>query len=365
VELCNRQVARRHVLDTTDDIDRERAIIAKIRADLPPEAFVNHPLRALLAIPLIGMIVAGSIMLVLLPLPWYVALFGSLLIGNLYGSLMFLGHEIGHGATVRSRRLQDLFLYLAGAIFCLSPHLWRVWHHQTHHAHTNIARRDPDHFGTLEEFYHLPRLGQFAFKLAPGSGHWLSALYLFCFFTVQSQEVLWLSSRTMPGFERLQPKRAILDSACLATFWIVICLLAGARGAFFVVILPMLMANFVTLSYIVTNHMLRPLTETHDTLGTTMSVTTHKIFDVMHFQFSHHVEHHLFPAMSSVYYPLVRQSLRRHAGESYMSPPHLWALYVLFKTPRVYADAQTLIEPYSGRKVQVAEVESLLTEGLR
>lgn len=340
----------------------DQILKSKIRADLPAHAFTNRPWRALFVFPLVGLIVLCSITLVRIPLPWYLAVIGSLFLGSLYGSLMFLGHEIAHGATVRSQRLQDWLLYPAFAIFCLSPHLWRVWHQQVHHPHANMEGHDPDNFGTMSDY----KLGQptradvLWLKFAPGSGHWLSATYLFLFFTLQAQGVLWLKSRGRADFKQLKRGRAMLDSAVLAAFWLLVCLESGPRGAVLVVLLPMLIANFVVMSYIVTNHLMRPLTHERDTLGTTMSVTTPKLVDRLHFHFSHHVEHHLFPNMCSHYYPLVRQSLRRHAADRYLAPPHWLALRVLFRTPRVYDGPRTLVTLDGGRRVEMATVEAWL-----
>ena len=42
-----------------------------------------------------------------------------------------------------------------------------------------------------------------------------------------------------------------------------------------------------------------------------------KIFDWLHHHFSHHTEHHLFPQMSSDYYPLVRAILRERYAERF------------------------------------------------
>ena len=67
----------------------------------------------------------------------------------------------------------------------------------------------------------------------------------------------------------------------------------------FVGILPMMMANATVMSYIATNHMLRPLVDSDDPLDNTLSLRTHWLVDALHWRFSHHVEHHLFPAMSS------------------------------------------------------------------
>ncbi|HZY56171.1 MAG TPA: fatty acid desaturase [Rubrobacteraceae bacterium] len=341
-------------------MNSDTLVKAKVRADLPPEVFVRRPMRCLLLIPLLGIVIGGSTALVMLPIPWYAALAVSVVVGNFYASMMFLGHEIAHGAIVRSRRLQNLLLYPGCAIFCISPYLWRVWHNCAHHAHTNRPDEDPDNFGTLENFLHSPPLTRSFTKTAPGSGHWLSAIYLFAFFTLQAQSVLWWKSRIMPGYRRLKRKRAVVDSVLLATFWIGVSITTGLRGTLFVVVIPMLVANFVVLSYVVTNHMVRPLSDKTDTLSTTMSVTTFKLLDRIHFHFSHHVEHHLFPAMSSSMTPHVRHSLVQHFGDRYLAPPHWRALLMVYQTPRVYDGPQALIEPYSGRREEIPRVEATL-----
>jgi fatty acid desaturase len=340
----------------------ESELRAKIREELPAEVFRKKPMRALFVVLLVGIILAVSVALITIPFPWYVELPGSLFIGNLYVSLMFIGHEIGHGATVSSRIKQDICLYFACGIFCLSPRLWRIWHGQVHHPNANMEGRDPDSFGTLEEFYRRSSFYRLSVKFAPGSGHWLGLCYTFIFFTLQAQAVLWMQSRRIPGFEHFNRGRAILDSALMAAFWVVVCIVFGPRATFFVVIIPMLTANFGLMSYIITNHMLRPMTEVRDTLSTTISVNTLKIFDILHFNFSHHVEHHLFPNVPGSSYPAIRQCLRRLVGDRYMSPPHWWAFLVVYRTPRIYENAQTLIEPYSGRKVRIVDVETMLLE---
>jgi len=340
----------------------EQSLKALIRAELPAAAFQPRPWRRLLIIPIVGLIVSGSSALALLPLPWYVALPGSVLIGSIYGSLMFLGHEIAHAAANRERRGTEFLLYVAFAIFCLPPHLWRVWHNQVHHPNANVEGLDPDNFGTLDEFESDTSWHQYLVKYAPGSGHWLSALFLFSCFTVQIQGVLWMKSKRRPGFDRLRRTRTAIETLLLAGFWVLLGVLLGLKGALLVIVIPMIVGNFVVMSYIATNHMLSPMSQVRDTLGTTMSVTTYKLIDVLHFNFSHHVEHHLFPSMHSSYYPAVRACLQRHAGGRYMAPPHGRALLTLLRTPRVYANLHTLVEPYSGRRVELARVEALLRD---
>jgi fatty acid desaturase len=76
-----------------------------------------------------------------------------------------------------------------------------------------------------------------------------------------------------------------------------------------------------------------------------MSVNTLPVIDRLHFNFSHHVEHHLFPNMSAKHAPRVRAWLKANEGERYVSPPHWMAFLYLYKTPRVYLDSTTLVDP--------------------
>ena len=217
-------------------------------------------------------------------------------VGNAYGALMLFGHELAHGAMVRSRRAQNALLYLTGLIFCLPPGFWRVWHHTAHHAHTNVPDRDPDNFGTFEGFRPTP-MRRLLMKFAPGSGHWLSGAYLFTFFTVHSQWVLWAKSRDW-GWSVADRRRAMAESLGMAAWWVGFGYTLGWWAAVVAVLIPMAVANAVIMSYIVTNHLLRPLSARRNTLATTMSVRTWRVLDLLHFHFSHHVEHHLFPGMS-------------------------------------------------------------------
>lgn len=344
-------------------MDSERRLRACIGTNLPAEAFARHPWRLLLAVPLVTLIAGGSVAVVNLPLPWYAALAVSLLIGSLYASLFFFGHEVGHGAVVRSRLAQEAVLYVTCFIYCLSPHLWTVWHNRAHHGHTNVPEQDPDTFGTLEEF-RARRFSQVVGRIVPGSGRWFGILYLLTFFTLQAQGVLWVNS-FRPSFRCLNRRRAIVETAAITALWIGVGVAAGPRGALFAVAIPMAMANLVTMCYVITQHMLRPLASGEGSLSTTMSVTTFKLVDLLFFNNSHHAEHHLFPSMSPSYYPLVRAQLHRHAAGQYLAPPHWRALLLVFRTPRVYADAWTLVQPESGHRVSIRAVETALRAGHR
>jgi fatty acid desaturase len=126
--------------------------------------------------------------------------------------------------------------------------------------------------------------------------------------------------------------------------------------------------NFIVMSYIATNHFMRPLTETNDPIENSMSVNSPAIVDRLHFNFSHHVEHHLFPTMSGADAPKVRDWLLAHEADRYVCPAHATALAYLYRTPRVYLDAHTLVNPSRRRRrarVDTGDLARVLRSGRR
>ena len=343
-------------MTTSSDAQLRRAIAA----DLPSAAFRRRPLRVLLIFPLVGLIIVASAVLLVPALPWYLIAPTLLVLANAYVALMFFGHEVAHGATVRSERVQDLVLWASCAIFVVSSHLWRHWHNELHHGRTNVPSVDPDRYDLVEDLARAKKLIRWlTTRFAPGSGRWPSAFYLFMAFTIHGQSVLWHDTRQQPspGFNW---GRAVIETGVVVAFWAGLAVAVGPRGALLIIVAPMLLANAIVMAYITTNHMLRPLTQAPDCLGTTMSVTTLRAIDAIHLHFSHHVEHHLFPAMSHHHYPLVRASLRRHAGERYLAPAHWRALLTIYQTPRHYATHDELINPLTGHRVPLVAVEARL-----
>jgi fatty acid desaturase len=334
----------------------------QIRISLPPNAFAPDLRRCLRVLPHVVLLLGGSTAAALLLVPWPVAVLLSLLIGNAYASVFFFGHEVGHGSVAKRLWLRELILYGTMLIFLVSPRFWRIWHNQIHHGYTNEEQRDPDNFGTLNDFCRY-RATRWAVRLAPGGGRLLGILALFTGFTLHAQGVLWVKSRRLPGFERIQRWRGAVDSAAMLGFWIALSVLVGGRVSLYVVWLPMLVANAVIMSYIFTNHLLRPLRASNDPLETSMSVRTMRLLDWLHFNFSHHVEHHMFPTISSEYAPHVRAKLQQLAKERYLSPSHWQALMMLFRTPRVHVARDRLFDPWRGTSIEIRAVEGALRSG--
>jgi fatty acid desaturase len=102
------------------------------------------------------------------------------------------------------------------------------------------------------------------------------------------------------------------------------------------------------MSFILTNHSLSPRVEINDPLVSGLSVTTPRWIDWLTLRFGFHVEHHLFPGMSSRHAWRVRELLRRQWPERYQSMSLLAALRRLHCTARVYKTSTTLFDPRTG-----------------
>lgn len=336
-----------------------RELKRRVLAELPPDVLDRRPHRTFLMIPLVGFIVAGSAAIAGLSPPTWAKFLIAVAVGGAYGSLFFLGHEMAHGAILRPGRLRTVLLQICFLVFGLSPHLWEIWHVRVHHSCTNMPGRDPDHYGGVEDMRGMPFSGLMT-RLAPGSGHPLSACFLFVWFTMYSQAVFWSSSRKLPGFEALRRRQVTATIIAAAAFWAGVGLAAGISDSLFVVVVPMLVANFSVMAYIITNHQLRPLSDAANQLDGSMSVTSWRPFDLLFHHFSHHIEHHLFPSMSTVHAPAVRALLRRFTGEHYLAPPHWRALWLVYSTPRAHKDNDTLLDTRTGREVPLAAVSQRL-----
>ncbi len=320
-----------------------------LRACLPKEMFAPVPARLGwfgLYVLLIG---AGITAVAMHPASWVMRLLLALVIGHGFAGIAFVGHELMHGAIVRAKRLRHVLGWLCFLPFTMSPRLWIAWHNRVHHGHTMQAGVDPDAYPTLSA-YKRSRMLRLADRLSPARGRWLGWIGLAIGFTLQSKQVLLRLGRT-PGY--LPPRQyvaAVVETLLGVLCWAGLALLIGPGAFVFAFVLPLLIANAVVMSYILTNHNLSPLTDINDPLLNSLSVTTPRFFARLHLNFGLHVEHHLFPAMSAVHAESVRAALLRLWPERYQSMTLPQALWRLFSTPRVYKDPRTLIDPPTGRE---------------
>jgi fatty acid desaturase len=98
-------------------------------------------------------------------------------------------------------------------------------------------------------------------------------------------------------------------------------------------VIPGLVASGVSSWYFFTNHRLQQFHNSDDVLASTTSVIVPRICDFLHSNFSYHTEHHLFPAMSSKYYPMVSGLLQAQFPDRYHRVPMAAAWSQLWGNP--------------------------------
>jgi fatty acid desaturase len=278
--------------------------------------------------------------------PWLWPLF-SLVIGCCFAGLVFLGHETLHGAVVRQKRARYLVGFVTFLPFAVSPRLWTAWHNVVHHGNANRAGVDPDAYPTLEEHRSSRAVRIFTDWFGIGRGRLRGLVSLSIGFTVQSLHVL-LVARSRRYLNPREHRRALAETALGFGVWGAILAVIGPLPFLFACLLPWLVANAIVMAYIFTNHALSPLTEVNDPLANSLSVTVPRWVDVLTLNFGFHVEHHLFPWMSSRHAPLVRELILARWPERYQSMPLAEALVRVHRTARVYLDSTTLFDPVTG-----------------
>jgi len=315
---------------------------ARIAPHLPKEAFKTAPVRLWGGLAYLVLTVGSIAAIGVFDLPLLGNLGLAFLVGNGMAGLGFLGHEILHGSIVKTPWLRDFLGGIAFAQFLLGPKLWRKWHNMEHHAHTQVADVDPDAWATMEELYKRPLL-RWVYKLPP----WVRSLANFTsftfFFSVHSQ----LMFREFYGqFRRRERMAVVLQLIAPATLWLALLIFMGPAKWVFAYVLPLMMANFLVISYISTNHQLNPITPVNDPLANSLTVTVPRWVDVLHFNFSYHTEHHLFPGMSPRWGPQIKAEAKRQWPDRYHEMPMTTAMATLWRTPRIYHEQTELVDPH-------------------
>lgn len=280
-------------------------------------------------------------------LPWLLVPAASLVLGVSYAGITFLAHETLHGGVVRSRAARRAVGWIGFMPFLVSPRLWMLWHNREHHGKTNQRRIDPDMYPELPEYQASRVIRVVTDRFALGARRWTGILSLLVGFTGQSSQML-IYARGRLGMPARDHRIAWAETGLGIAVWTAIAILVGPLAFLFVYVLPLIVANWIVMAYILTNHNLSRGTPVNDPLANSLSVTVPRVAEWLSLGFGYHVEHHLFPAMSTRHAPHVRALLLEKWPERYQSMPLGEALLRLHRTARVYQDDLTLCDPRSG-----------------
>ncbi len=317
-----------------------KAYVQAVRPLLPDYVFKPVPHRLLWLLPHAALIGLGIWVIATGLGGWVGKIVSAVFIGNSFASLGFLGHEVMHGAVVRRKGVQYWTAALCFSPFWVGPLMWRLWHNVQHHVHTQHPEKDPDTSARYEDYQRRPAL-QWLYRLVRRDGLLFFPMLGF-WFTLHSSQMFWrLQKVADPVHRRLLWIERLLPMVG----WGSLLPLLGFANFFWAYLLPLFVGNFVAMCYIATNHLLNPQMDEVDPVLGSLSVTVPWWMDIFHLHFSHHTEHHLFPAMSHKYAPLVKSILKEKFPDRYNEMPLWQALWLLWKTPRLYLDHDHLIDP--------------------
>jgi fatty acid desaturase len=322
----------------------------QIRPALPRHAFEPVPARVAWVCVHLAIIAAATATLALHLVTGWLRWPLALLIGHSFAGLAFVGHEALHGAVVKGRKQIHALGLLCFLPFTVSPRLWIAWHNKVHHGNTMNPEVDPDAYPTLGQ-YRARRVLRVVDRYSLGRGQWFGWTTLILGFTVQHLQILFGASRRPRYLSPPQWRWALAETLAGLALWGALAVGLGPGVFLFAYAIPLMVGNIIVMSYILTNHSLSPLTpEVNDPLLNSLSVLVPAPIAAAHLNFGHHVEHHLFPTLSSRYTGLVRDELLERWPGRYQSMSLVRALWQLVRTPRVYMNDTTLIQPGTGRE---------------
>ncbi len=291
----------------------------------------------------------------------------SAIMGISLAALTFFMHDLMHGAIIKSRPLTYI-IGLSIGIFNFFPPLFWQRVHNFHHARTG-AFDDPDRIYILSEkpktaiqrFIYNLRLSSDSYNTffsILGMSFGFFWYFSTMFYAMLQRNTKFEKTNQYQGIHRLFKSKelfVVFGEVLLIISFQVFLFSVVARNSFLnyflVSSLPVLIAHFTTMLYIHTNHFLSPLTEeVDDPLINSLSLKNSWIVDKVFSNFSHHVEHHLYPVMGSSHYPKVRKLLLKLYPNRLQLIPMIEAVKLLCITPRIYADNTHLVNCDNSKK---------------
>ena len=314
---------------------------------LPQRAFEPVPGKLIPAGIHIMIIVAGWLSFRFVrPVYWPIL---TIVIGHSLACLAFLAHELSHRSIIRdSKTIRGLELLFWSLNF-FPPTLWDKLHNESHHARPNTTE-DPDRRPLLRE--KSPATAAFAAIFFPHKGLKYNVLCLMQFVTyiLRHAAGVFYAGGKKPSINTYKPKygktdrlRIFGEILFIALLQWAVFLAVGRSWTAYIWASPLaiVFTSAVVMIYVFTNHFLNPLGDGTDPVKATTSVIVPTWFDRLHFNFSYHTEHHLFPNMNSEYYPALSRILVEHFGREYnriligSAWSQLWKLESFVQAPEI------------------------------
>jgi fatty acid desaturase len=320
--------------------------------------FKTHPLQIFAGVSWMALTLGVIWLNLQLQLPLALKILSSLVLAVSFTVLTFFNHELLHGSMVKGKLSRKIFAYPGFFILAVSPELWLTWHNYVHHFHTNeTGGGDPDLASEWERLK-KKKIGLFITRVLPGSGHWLSFVMMPILFGLQSLNVMWVRAFEKPElYKSLRRPVVIAETLVYFAAWACLIYFLPFFTLFYLFLIPLFVVNIVVINYVGLPHHMRPLSRENRPLYTTFSLKAHPLIDVLTFNFSHHVEHHIFPEMNHSEFPSMRKHLLSAIPEQYLFVKLGTALKTFYSTPRAYASETHLYYAETGKTVDLLEIE--------
>jgi fatty acid desaturase len=285
-------------------------------------------------------------------------LISGLILGILAGSISHITHNLLHGSIISNKKLQTFFAFWGFLPHWLSPTFYRYWHNYLHHTFTQKHITDPDAYPSQFLFENSPFF-KMIYAGLPGSKKFASYFYFFHSFTSHSQLNQCIQRfKLKKQYKKLNQNAVNRELFLQATVLIPLVIMLAKVNFIFLVVLPFSICNYMIMSYIATNHAMTPLTDVNDPLKNTLSLTSNRISDFFCRYMAYHVSHHLYPHVNPRYYPMIDKILLETFPEKYKCLPKWEAIKLLYSTPRIYKDENTVY--YPDNKSQEVDLTNLL-----
>jgi fatty acid desaturase len=279
----------------------------------------------------------------------------ALIMGNSIIICLFASHDSMHGSTIKQPSWRYAISFLALSLMWMPPTLWKAVHNHKHHTETNSIG-DPDRSYLIHQsdtwgkwiqnlFVPSSEVNPLFLMLGMATSWWVHTFrHLTSILLFNNAEVRYVPSPVIVSPSKRRTIAIELAAFVPIHLGILAYLKFNPLAILLGYLLPLSIGYAGVMFYIYTNHFLCPMNEVNDPLVNSVSLKMPKIFDLLHFNFSYHTEHHLFPSINSDYYPLVQELLIDRYPETYNLIPFGEAWQLLMGTPRHYRDEVTLTD---------------------
>jgi fatty acid desaturase len=249
----------------------------------------------------------------------------SIVVGHSLACLAFFAHDLSHRTVTRNNQLCSFMEFVCWPLNFIPPTMWKKLHNESHHARPNTPR-DPDRrFSTREKSTATVTYTAIFFPHKRLKYNVLCLLHFVTYIIRHMVAVFYVGDKKpsintfKPHYSFRERMRILAEIGFIFALQFAIFFLSGMKWQAYLWASPiaLLSASTVVMLYIFTNHFLNPLGDGQDPLAATTSVAVPGIFNKLHFNFSFHTEHHLFPAMNSEFYPIVSHLLSEYYPNEY------------------------------------------------